>query len=212
MDNLKVRAIAPSATRKVAPLLAVLVLGACAADSAQVRQSASAEPSASVAKATASPCQGSESVVFACTLEPSGDRIGICMDMASAGHRSYFVREHDGERSVISNSGQGPKAFTHSHLMYTGGTGGSAYAFDDNGETRVVYSISGAYQYEEQGTLLMEEALTAPARRFEACSRPSVIEHENEATIDLVRQWLKHPVIAGHGLPPRPEPKTVNKP
>lgn len=181
-------------------VLAVLALVACTSGPPQVEPRADAVR-ASIA-GTGAACRSGEAVVFACTLESTGHRIAICMDTASASHRSYFVREQNGARTVVANPADGPGAFTHSLVRYSRDFGGSAYSFEHDGQTRVLYWLRAANGHTEQGTLLMPPEPGASRRAHEKCAPGTLVGEEHDAsTTRILAGWPSNPLIVANGIP-----------
>lgn len=202
MDCDRISGTARAATRNVAFAAAVLALTACSTRSSEHATLAVPAPDTR-ASMPGSVCGPTESTIFACTLEPHGDRIALCMDGRSPGQRSYYVRERGGVRAVVPNPGRGADAFTRSFLHYTQGTGGYAFAFNEGGKRRVIYSISGANGFEEQGTFIRPGDQAMPASGHEACRPGTVVEQPDGPGLDAVLKWPADPVNSKHGIPAR---------
>lgn len=101
--------------------------------------------------ASAVPC-GDAKVAFACQLETQG-WVAVCVASNGSGR---LVGPGEAHASPLR----------HTRLSYTGGTGGYAFSAEQGGVRRVVYSISGAHGFEEQG-YLEQTTGTAEARRHD---------------------------------------------
>lgn len=137
-------------------------------------------------------CSADEYTVFSCQLAGSTRIVSLCL--AKQGEHARYVAggAHDPE---LTHSGP----FRRTSLAYAGGTGGYAYSFEHDGQTRVLYSVSGEEHLARSGELVLEDGAVPVADA--PCEPVSLTETDDLAALQHVRSWPAHAHLARHGLP-----------
>jgi hypothetical protein len=93
------------------------------------------------------------------------------------------------------SSDNGANTFTHTHLDYAGATGGSAYAFTNDGYKYILYSIEGT-GFKRSGLLVQHEGQLHAAHDLHRT--PSTLL---ESSDELISKWKADQDIDAHRLP-----------
>lgn len=149
-------------------------------------------------------CTADEEPVFSCTLKGVSRKIvSLCASPESAqGKQSfhYLFGRPDKIELRYPASGNGHEAFTFTHVVFAGATGGGAYAFTDFDYKYILYSVEGT-GLKESGLLVKREG-TLNASREVHCIQSTLIElPNNELWRNTISKWKADPDIDAHGLP-----------
>ncbi len=87
-------------------------------------------------------------------------------------------------------------------LGFAGSTGGYAYAFEESGTKRILYSISGDEGLEEQGFIVIHGDTSAPVAPRH-CVSGTFRESDDISVSGMTSHWPEDASIARHGLPRR---------
>ncbi|WP_133166848.1 hypothetical protein [Solimicrobium silvestre] len=124
--------------------------------------------------------------------------VSLCASPASAqGERTF--RYLFGYPSKIEltypSSDSDADSFTLTHLVYAGATGGSAYAFTNDGYKYILYSIEGTGL--KRSGLLVQHVGQLHAASDLNCTPSALVESGDE----LIPKWKADQDIDAHGLP-----------
>jgi len=146
-------------------------------------------------------CTKPDQIVFSCPLAKSGKIVSICAAGSAAPHRFYYAfgKPHAVEMTYPSNPEDLNNGFTHSFLMYAGGTGGYAYSFINKEIKYIVYSISGA-GFDIGGVAVQKDGELRTMSDMK-CVKGMIKEESDQALLDETLKWKVDDDVHGHGLP-----------
>jgi hypothetical protein len=150
-------------------------------------------------------CSAQEETIFSCRLEGSDRVVSLCVksENAESGtgvrYASGPLRKPDVTYPDMAPVSGSP-AFERTPLTYAGGTGGYAYSIDQEGQTRILYSISGDDHIERQGEMTTNTD-ASEALSDHPCRPDRVTESDDMDVLRLVRRWPARPALERHGLP-----------
>jgi len=148
-------------------------------------------------------CEAHEESVFSCTLQGPGRKsVSLCASAKSAqGERSFrylYGRPSKIELEYPKGGSSNADAFSRTHLLFAGNTGGYAYAFTNGGFKYILYAISGT-GFERSGVLVQREGQMR-ANRDMHCKDSTLVEASHELW-DAASKWKVDADIDAHGLP-----------
>ena len=148
-------------------------------------------------------CEKTDKVVFSCPLDTANKIVSICSSVDASGssaHFRYVYGRLSKPELVFPPAGHpDTDAFANSHLVYGGGTGGTAYSFSNGGYKYIVYSISGT-NFDRGGVLIQRAGATAALKEMK-CQKGKIVESNDKTLIDTTMRWKPDPDIQAHGLP-----------
>lgn len=149
-------------------------------------------------------CAGGERVIFSCVLEGSKKIASMCASAdasATAGYVYYAYGAQGAPELVYPNArAHSMSDFKRARLMFAGGTGGYAYAFETAAGTHAVYSISGAEGLANQGIAVFKNDFKK-AYEIQRCDPGTVVESDDMALIGLTLKWERDRRIEESGIP-----------
>lgn len=151
---------------------------------------------------TRSLCGADEETVFACKMQSSKKLVSLCATPASTdARRFYYAFGRPSSIELRYPSGEARSdAFSRTHLSFAGNTGGYAYAFKNGVYKYILYSISGE-RGEERSGLIVQRNGSSRAMQDMRCQASTVVQTENDLTLNTTYQWSHDPDIESVGLP-----------
>lgn len=156
-----------------------------------------------VATSTPTMCATGDQPVFSCPLADGSKTVSICAagDVTHGSGGFYYAYGRAGAKPELTYpSGGDVAAFTRTHLMFGGNTGGYAYAFTKAGFKYIVYSVSGADKPQDGGLVVTKDGQAKPLKQS-TCKAGKVTETEDDSLIDATLKWKIDPVIEKTGVP-----------
>ena len=150
-------------------------------------------------------CDADEDIVFSCPLVRPKKIVSLCAKkMQGDGWRLRYLFGKPGKPELTypepeaANTG----TFTRSFLGYAGNTGGYAYTFVNSGFKYILYSVSGAYDFEDSGVYVQPQERTEAATHME-CSKNSLVEYSSDVKglQKMLFDLAQDPDIVTYGLP-----------
>jgi hypothetical protein len=158
---------------------------------------------AGVATPAPTMCAKGDQPVFSCPLAGGGKTVSICAagDVAHGAGRFYYGYGKAGAKPELTYPASGEAAaFTRTHLMFGGNSGGYAYAFTNAGFKYVVYSVSGANNLQGGGLTVIKDGQAKPLKQS-TCQAGKMTDTEDDALIDATLKWKSDPAIEKNGVP-----------
>lgn len=142
-------------------------------------------------------CAVDEEPVFSCTLQGPGRKmVSLCASpVATQGERSFYYRYGKPSRIELTypESGNGSDAFTSTHTVFAGATGGETYAFTNQGYKYILYLVSGT-GFEYAGLQVQKEGQSR-AVSDRRCRKSTSLQTTNEELWDATRKWKEDPSL-----------------
>jgi len=160
---------------------------------------------AGVATSAPTMCAKGDQPVFSCPLAGGSKTVSICAagDVAHGAGRFYYGYGRVGATPELTYPASGETAaFTRTHLMFGGNSGGYAYAFTNAGFKYVVYSVSGANNLQDGGLTVTKDGQPKPLKQS-TCQAGKIIDTEDDALIDATLKWQSDPAIEKTVVPGR---------
>lgn len=157
---------------------------------------------AGVASQAPTMCAKGDQPVFSCPLDGTNRTVSLCAsgDVAHGAGRFYYGYGRVGATPELTYPANAEKAaFTRTHLVFGGGSGGYAYAFTHAGFKYIVYSVSGANNLQDGGLTVTQEGQTKPLKQI-TCQAGKVTDTEDDALIDATLKWKSDSAIEKTGV------------